>query len=80
MRSETTDRWHGKEDQLRAAGKAEVERYAEAAAAGDTTIVSPLIGEAVGLIHDVRPAAKILTVIVREAKTILQKAPGWVAG
>jgi nitronate monooxygenase len=78
MRSGTTDRWHGKEDQLRAAGKAEVERYAEAAAAGDTAIVSPLIGESVGLIHDVRPAAKVLTDIVREAETILQKAPAWV--
>lgn len=79
MRSQTTDRWHGKEDALRAAGKAEVERYAEAAAAGDATIVSPLIGEAVGLIHDVRPAGEILTNIVREAETILRnKAPGWV--
>jgi nitronate monooxygenase len=78
MRSETTDRWHGKEDQLRAAGKAEVERYTKAAAAGDTTIVRPLIGEAVGLIHDVRPAASILTDIIREAETILQKAPAWV--
>ena len=78
MRSETTDRWHGREDELRAAAKTEMERYAQAAAAGDATIVSPLVGEAVGLIHDVRPAAKILADIVREAETILQKAPAWV--
>jgi nitronate monooxygenase len=78
IRNQTTDRWHGKEDQLRTAGKAEVERYAKAAAAGNATIASSLIGEAVGLIHDVRPAAKILADIVREAETILQKAPAWV--
>ena len=81
MRSGTTDRWHGKDEKLKAVAENEVKRYADAAASGDTSIVSPIVGEAVGIIHDIRPAGKILEDIVREAATILKrKAPGWVAG
>lgn len=81
LRSETTDRWHGKDEELRAVAETEVKRYAEAVAIGDTRIVSPLVGEAVGLIHDIAPAAKILKGIIGEAEIILrQKAPAWVVG
>ena len=81
LRSETTDRWHGKDEELRAVAETEIKRYAEAVAIGDTRIVSPLLGEAVGLIHDIAPAAKILEGIIGEAEIILrQKAPAWVVG
>ena len=75
-----TDRWVGRETELRAAAQAEVKRYAEAAATGDTRIVGAIIGEAVGLIHDIAPAAKILQDLVIEAEGILsQRAPKWVS-
>lgn len=73
MRSETTDRWHGKDAELRADAEAEGKRYAEAAAAGNAEIVSPIVGEAVGLIHEVAPAGRILQDIVAEAEGILAK-------
>lgn len=73
MRSQTTDRWHGKDAELRAVADAEAKRYAEAAAAGNAEIVSPIVGEAVGLIHEVAPAGKIVQDIVAEAEGILTK-------
>src|SRR5262245_43640817 len=47
MKSATTERWSGKEEELRASMAAEVPRYAEAAAKGDTRIVSPIVGEGI---------------------------------
>jgi len=80
LKSGFTDRWAGKEAELRPAVPMEAERYAEAATAGDTRIASAIVGEAVGLIHEVAPAAKILQDLVIEAERILgQKAPKWVS-
>jgi nitronate monooxygenase len=81
MRSATTDRWYGKEDELRAAVATEGPRYADAAAKGDAKTVSPIVGEAVGLIHEVATAEQILQGMVRQAEEILKrKAPAWAAG
>jgi len=81
LKSATTDRWFGKEDELRAAVGAEGPRYAEAAANGDAKTVSPIVGEAVGLIHDVASAESILQNMVRQAEEILKrKAPAWASG
>jgi nitronate monooxygenase len=75
-----TDRWVGREAELRTAAQIEDERYVEAAATGDTGMVSAVVGEAVGLIHDIAPAAKVLQDLVIEAEGILrQKAPQWVS-
>jgi nitronate monooxygenase len=80
LKSGFTDRWVGREAELRTAVQIEAERYAEAAATGDTRMVGAIIGEAVGLIHDIAPAAKILQDLVSEAEGILgQKAPKWVS-
>jgi len=73
MTSRTTDRWHAKDAELRAVAVAEAKRYAEAAAVGDAGIVSPIVGEAVGLIHDIAPAGKILQDMEKEAEGILTK-------
>ena len=78
MRSAATDRWHGKEAELRAVAEAEIERYSEAAARGDARSVSAIAGEAVGLIHDVAPAGTILQTMISEAEDILRKAPAWI--
>ncbi len=81
LKSATTDRWHGREAELRAVADAEVRRYAEAAAAGDAQTVSPIVGEAIGLIHEIAPAGKILEDLVGEAEEILrQRAPRWLSG
>jgi nitronate monooxygenase len=77
LRSAATDRWHGKESELRAAVQPEAARYAEAAARGDARNMSPIVGEAIGLIHDVAPAGEILRTIVSEAEGILRNTPAW---
>ncbi|MDQ2933524.1 MAG: nitronate monooxygenase [Chloroflexota bacterium] len=79
LRRAATDRWHGKEAELRAVAEAEVARYAEAAANGDAGNVSAIAGEAVGLIHGIAPAGTILRTMTTEAEDILRKAAGWIA-
>lgn len=49
--------------------------YAEAATKGDPAIAPAIAGEALGLIHDIRPAAEIVTRIATEAEAILNG--GW---
>jgi nitronate monooxygenase len=75
LRSVATDRWHGKESALRATVEPEATRYADAAARGDARNVSPIVGEAIGLIHSVAPAGAILGTMVRQAEDILREAP-----
>ena len=61
-------------------GRADAERadevaaeYAAARAAGNFDIAAVFAGEAVGLIHDIPPAAEIVDRIVTEAEQILQR-------
>jgi nitronate monooxygenase len=75
LRSAATDRWYGKESELRAAVEPEATRYAEAAARGDPGNVSAIVGEAIGLIHGVAPAQAVLRTMVVEAEAILETAP-----
>jgi nitronate monooxygenase len=79
LRSAATDRWHGREAELRAVVEAEAALYAEAAARGDARKVSAIVGEAIGLIHGIAPAATILRTMISEAEDILRKAPAWIA-
>jgi nitronate monooxygenase len=78
LRSAATDRWHGRESELRADVEPEVTRYADAVARGDARHVSPIVGEAIGLIHGVAPAGAILRTIVGEAEGLLARAPAWI--
>ena len=66
------------ESELRAAVEPEATRYAEAAARGDARNVSPIVGEAIGLIHGIAPAGAILRTMVSEAEAILETAPAWI--
>ena len=79
LRSATTDRWSGREGELRVVAEAEVARYAAAAAKGDARFVGATVGEAIGLIHGIEPAGTILRTMVSEAEAILAKAPTWIA-
>ena len=51
--------------------KAVAAEYADARAAGNFDIAAVIAGEAVGLIHDIPPAADIIDRIVAEAEQIM---------
>ncbi len=63
--------WHGNEAQLSAHLPEAVEGFRKAVAAEDFDVVNILVGEAVGLIHDVRPAGEIVAELVADAARIL---------
>jgi len=64
-------RWIGREVELLQNRSAVAAEYAAARAAGNFDIAAVIAGEAVGLIHDVPPAAEIVERIVTEADQIL---------
>jgi len=64
-------RWMGREVELMQNVKAVAAEYTAAKAAGNFDIAAVIAGEAVGLIHDIPPAAEIVDRIVTEADQIL---------
>src|SRR5438132_2455282 len=64
-------RWMGREVELLQNVNAVAAEYAAAKSAGNFDIAAVIAGEAVGLIHDVPPAAEIIDRIVTEADQIL---------
>src|SRR3954463_7947447 len=64
-------RWMGREVELLQNVRTVAAEYAAAKAAGNFDIAAVIAGEAVGLIHDVPPAAEIVDRIVTEAGQIL---------
>src|SRR3954447_2479203 len=64
-------RWMGREVELMQNVKTVAAEYAAAKAAGNFDIAAVIAGEAVGLIHDVPPAAEIVDRIITEAGQIL---------
>jgi nitronate monooxygenase len=72
LRSATTDRWHGRESELRAVADEEVARFADAMARGDAEQAGATVGEAIGLIHDIAPAREILRRLTVEAEAVLR--------
>jgi len=64
-------RWMGREVELMQSIKAVAADYAAARAAGNFDIAAVIAGEAVGLIHDIPPAAEIVDRIITEADQIL---------
>jgi nitronate monooxygenase len=65
------DVWHGNEAQLAASLPEAIDTFEKAVAAEDFDAAAILVGEAVGLIHDIRPAADIVRGMVRGATEIL---------
>lgn len=70
------DTWHGNEAKLSASLPEAIETFEKAVAADDFDAAPILIGEAVGLIHDVRPAADIVGDMVRGATKIFNRRAG----
>jgi nitronate monooxygenase len=64
-------RWTGRELELLQNVKTAAAEYADAKAAGNFDIAAVIAGEAVGLIHDIPPAAEIVDRIVAEADQII---------
>jgi len=73
------DVWHGNEAKLSASLPEAIETFEKAVAAEDFDAAAILVGEAVGLIREVRPAADIVRDMVSGATEILssvQRRPG----
>jgi nitronate monooxygenase len=78
MKTRFTMEWHGREAELAqpAVVERELARYLGASSRGDVDNTGVLVGEAVALIRDIRPAGAILRQIVQEAEELLaRKAP-----
>jgi nitronate monooxygenase len=78
LKTAFTMRWHGREHELvePAVLTREMARYLKAAGRGDVDNTGVLVGEAVALIRDVRPAGAILRQMEQEAEALLaRKAP-----
>ncbi len=69
-------RWHGRENALvdSAIHGSETERYWTAFTSGDADNAGVFMGEAAGLIHDVKPAAQIIEQMVAQAHGLLRNA------
>ncbi|MFO1036880.1 MAG: nitronate monooxygenase [Geminicoccaceae bacterium] len=71
LRNAFVARWHGREAALSADVDEAAERYAAAAARGDAAESGVLVGEGIGLVDEVRPAAEIVETMAAEAETAL---------
>lgn len=71
LRNAFTERWHGREEELLAVADAEAVKYRQAWLDSDPDNSNTFIGEAVGLIDAIEPAAEILERMVREAAQLL---------
>src|SRR4029078_7166796 len=77
LRTRFVAAWHGCESELAepATNAAENERYWRAFHSGDADNAGVLIGEAAGLISDIKPAAAIIEDMVAEAERLLKRGP-----
>jgi nitronate monooxygenase len=73
VRNALIQRWHDRPDELLARLPEAINAYREGVAAEDFDVDTVLVGEAVGIIHDVAPAADILTAMVRDATRIMKR-------
>ena len=72
LRNAHAERWFGRELELMRHPE-EAQRYSNAREQGNFDIAAVIAGEAVGLIHDVLPAAEIVNRVVREAEALLSR-------
>ena len=73
LRNELVREWMGRETELHAARDEQAARYRKAANAADASVAATIVGEAVGLIHAIEPAADIVERMVAEAETLLRR-------
>jgi nitronate monooxygenase len=75
-RNAFTERWHGREEELRAAVAVEGPLYRQAFEAGDGENTGVWFGEAAGLIRTIEPAAAIVERVAAEARAHLTSLGG----
>ncbi len=63
--------WHGRETALKA-DKAAQQTWQDALDAGNSAVANIFVGEATGLIHDIKPAAQIIEEMIKQAKDCLK--------
>jgi nitronate monooxygenase len=73
LRNEHVQRWYGREVELLRALEQEAPRYVEARARGDFDIAAVIVGESIGLIHEVWPARHIVVRMVQDAAALLAR-------
>ena len=73
LRTGFVERWHGNEDAHRAAATAARADYLDAVAAGRTNDAGVFVGEAIGIMDRVLPAAEVLAAIGAEAEGLLRR-------
>jgi nitronate monooxygenase len=71
LRNDLTDRWHGKEDALRAEGEAGRDRYRAALKLRDFRQLAVHVGEVAGLMTDELPVSRIVETIIGDAEKLL---------
>jgi nitronate monooxygenase len=74
VRNALVDKFHGNEAELVARLPETVDDFNKAVAAQDFDVITPLVGEAIGLVREVRPAADIVHGMVADATRILNRA------
>ncbi|HEX5957798.1 MAG TPA: nitronate monooxygenase [Hyphomicrobiaceae bacterium] len=79
LRNAFTERWHGREEALRCALDAEAPAFQAAMAAGDPMNGTAIVGEVVGLIDAIEPAAGIVERMVAQAEAILKSTGRYIA-
>lgn len=72
LRNRFTDTWHGRETELRQAGTRVGQEWSEGWADGDPERSNTFVGEAVGLIRTIEPAAAILERMSATATDLLR--------
>jgi nitronate monooxygenase len=70
------DGWHGNEAELVASLPEVIEKYEAAVGAEDFEAAAILVGESIGLVDSVRPAADIVADIASQAERVLKRANG----
>jgi nitronate monooxygenase len=71
------DGWHGNESELLSSLPDAVSTFDAAVAAEDFDVAAMFVGEAIGRINDVRPAADIVAEMAAEAYRILNGEKGF---
>jgi nitronate monooxygenase len=73
LKNEFVGEWLGREAELKEAKAGQIERYSAASKTADTRVVATIVGEGVGLIDAIEPAAIILERMVSEAEHLLNE-------
>ena len=73
LRNRFTERWHGREAELRRQGDEAARAWREGWTAGDPDRASTFVGEAAGLIGSIEPAAAVLARMSAQAADVLRR-------